>query len=183
MDDINRTRAERLQDGRPRFSDGRFESVGDILAVPSLTTNSPFLNLSPRQLPSGLTEAAVEAMPRQILSLLKPDEPRFVIYAYGQTLQPAPNSRYLAPGPFFQIVTNYAVTGEFVTRAVVRVEPQIHSMPTDPLVVRNVLDNPYLGWRQKLELYNNLRTRLRNLPERRPEVQTVIESFNPLPTD
>jgi hypothetical protein len=53
--------------------------------------------------------------------------PRYVIYSYGQTLQPAPNG-VVTGGPNlangtspFGMVTNYQVVAETVTRAVVQV--------------------------------------------------------------
>ena len=70
---------------------------------------------------AGLNDAAVEWLPQQIMSLLRRGEPRFVIYAYGQALHPAANS-VLTSGPYFQMCTNYQITAEVATRAVVRVE-------------------------------------------------------------
>ncbi len=69
----------------------------------------------------GVNDAAYEWLPQQILSLLRLGEPRFVIYAYGQTLHPAADS-VLTSGPYFQMCTNYQITAEVATRAVVRVE-------------------------------------------------------------
>jgi len=63
----------------------------------------------------------VERLPQQILGLLKIDEPRFVIYAYGQALRPAPNSR-ITSGPYAGMYENYQITAESALRAVVRVE-------------------------------------------------------------
>jgi hypothetical protein len=68
-----------------------------------------------------LNDAAVEWLPQQVLSLLRRGDPRFVIYAYGQALHPAENS-VLTSGPYFQMCTNYQITAEVATRAVVRVE-------------------------------------------------------------
>lgn len=113
---INRTRAS-----TNLFPRQVFERTGDILAVPELTDASPFLNRSALQLQYGLTDAAVERLPQQILGLLKIDHPRFVIYAYGQALRPAPNSR-IPSGPFAGMYDNYQITAESVLRAVVRME-------------------------------------------------------------
>ena len=113
---INRTRSD--TNLFPRRVFGR---TGDILAVPELTEASPFLNRSAMQLQYGLTDAAVERLPQQILGLLKIDEPRFVIYAYGQALRPAPNSR-ITSGPYAGMYENYQITAESALRAVVRVE-------------------------------------------------------------
>jgi hypothetical protein len=146
LEDVNRTR----QTG---FG-GVYQSLGQILAVPSLsvgytnhfvtngtviTTNqvisaSPFLNVendpnNPRlreaQRYYGVTDEAVERIPRQIMSLLKLGEPRFVVYCYGQSLKPANNSLVLnapANSGLFNLCTNYQITGEIVTRTLLRVE-------------------------------------------------------------
>ena len=58
---------------------------------------------------------------QQILSLLKVGEPRFVIYAYGQSLKPADRS-ILSSGPFTGMSTNYQITGETATRTLIRIE-------------------------------------------------------------
>jgi hypothetical protein len=55
-----------------------FYFIGDILATPELTGNSPWLNTnssSPilNQLQYGITDAAYEAIPTQLLQLLRPD--------------------------------------------------------------------------------------------------------------
>jgi len=51
-----------------------FQNVGDILAVPELSTASPWLNLSSTaQLEYGLSDQAYEAIPSQLLPLLRPD--------------------------------------------------------------------------------------------------------------
>jgi hypothetical protein len=114
---INRTRAS-----TNLFPRQVFEHVGDILAVPELTEASPFLNWSAAQLQYGLTDAAVEWLPQQILGLLKADEePRFVVYAYGQALRPAPNS-LIRSGPFLGMFENYEITAESAARAVIRIE-------------------------------------------------------------
>ncbi len=110
---------------------GVFQSVGEVLSAPALTfgtTNvSPFLNLSDaRHAQHGLTDAAVERIPQQILSLLKVGYPRISVYSYGQALRPAPNSIQFNPPSgrrdLQNICTNYQITGEVVTRTVLRVE-------------------------------------------------------------
>jgi hypothetical protein len=55
-----------------------FLQAADILAAPALTVNSPFLNLVDRlnlgvQTKYGITDAAYEAIPAQLLPLLRPD--------------------------------------------------------------------------------------------------------------
>lgn len=97
--------------GRP------LESAGDLLRLPVLTVESPFLNVSdPDQRMNGIDDFAYEQIPQQILSLLRVGQPRFVIYAYGQALKPA------AIDPGTGEVSNYQVTAEYATRTVVRVE-------------------------------------------------------------
>lgn len=108
-----------------------FRSIGDVLATPELTVASPFLNLTPQQVQRGLTDVAVERIPQQILSLLKTDEPRVVVYAFGQSLKPAERSLVTLAPKFFNICTNYQVTGELAAKAVLRVE----DAPDKPRVV------------------------------------------------
>lgn len=118
VDGINRTRSNTNY-----FRGGTFEHLGDILAVPELTDASPFLNLKPGSagLQRGLNDAVYEWLPQQVMSLLQLGPPRFVIYAYGQALQPAPDS-ILAGGSYSGLCTNYAITAEQAVRAVVRME-------------------------------------------------------------
>src|SRR5262249_56531396 len=87
-----------------------FHRLGDVLATPELSINSPYLNTNAN--PATLTEEAYERIPQQILGLLKgADEPRFVIYSYGQSLKPAERS-LVTSGAFFGLCTNYQVTAE-----------------------------------------------------------------------
>ncbi|HTQ49723.1 MAG TPA: hypothetical protein VMJ12_03360 [Candidatus Acidoferrales bacterium] len=122
---INQTRASIVNaDGLA----GSFEHVGDILTVPQLTAQSPFLNWRDTiQQTNGISDEMYEWLPQQVMSLLHvSDSPRYVIYSYGQTLKPAPNgintaNITLANGqPAFGMITNYQVTAEAATRAVVR---------------------------------------------------------------
>jgi len=69
----------------------------------------------------GMTDAEYERIPQQIMSLLKVGDARFVVYCWGQSLKPADRS-IVTSGPFFGICTNYQITGEMFTRAVVRVD-------------------------------------------------------------
>jgi hypothetical protein len=50
-----------------------FYSVGDILSAPVLTVDSPWLNSAINQLEYGITDAEYEAIPAQLLLLLRPD--------------------------------------------------------------------------------------------------------------
>ena len=114
---------------------GMFTSVGDILRVPQLTIQSPFLNKAPDQIANGISDAAYEWIPRQTLSLLNIGKPRYMIYAYGQALKPAERSIVFNPG-YENMVTNYQVTGEYVTRSLIRLEGSV----TNPVVVVEKFD-------------------------------------------
>ena len=103
------------------FAGGVFARLGDILAVPELSDRSPFLNLPAVNATWGLNDTVYEWLPQQMLSLVRLGEPRFVVYAFGQTLRRAPNS-VVTSGPFPGICTNYQVTAEVAVRAVVRIE-------------------------------------------------------------
>jgi hypothetical protein len=109
-----------------------FAHAGDILATPALTAKSPFLNLGTAKIPyqqtyDGISDELYEWLPQQMMGLVRASEPRYVIYAYGQTLHPAPGG-YVLGGAFFQLVTNYQVAAETAVRAVIRVVP--HPTPT-----------------------------------------------------
>jgi hypothetical protein len=112
---INRTRSD-----TNIFASQTFTRLGDLLATPELTEKSPFLNLTKIQKEQGLNDAVMEWLPQQMLSLVRVDEPRFVVYSYGQTLKPA-NHSILTSGSLFGMCTNYQITAEVVTRAVVKV--------------------------------------------------------------
>jgi hypothetical protein len=115
-----------LNDVRRTNFNGSFRRLGDILAVPELTVKSPWLVGNT----NFMSDAAVERIPQQVLGLLHcEDNPRFVVYSYGQALKPAPQS-IVTSGRFMGLVTNYQVTAETVTRAVVRVE----GLPNNPRV-------------------------------------------------
>jgi hypothetical protein len=132
---INRTRNTLLA------FDQRFPDLGTLLATRELTVLSPYLNFAGAQPQAGLNDAAYERIPQQILSLLKEDEPRVVIYAWGQSLKPADRSLVLSPGPYFQMCTNYQITGEFATKSVVRFEKPLNQ-PLRPVVEGfNILPN------------------------------------------
>jgi len=100
-----------------------FDHLGDLLATPELTVSSPFLNTNTANLlNSGITDAAYERIPQQILGLINCDHtPRFVIYSWGQALKPADRS-VLSSGPFINLCTNYQITAEVATRTVVRID-------------------------------------------------------------
>ncbi len=116
VDGINRTRSNTNQ-----FANGSFQHLGDILAVPELTDESPFLNRSSSiALQRGLSDTAYEWLPQQMMSLVQLGAPKFVVYSYGQALQPAPDS-ILRSGANAGLCTNYAISAEVALRAVVKV--------------------------------------------------------------
>lgn len=144
-----------IQAVQSKYPSGLFNRLGDVLAVPEMTVNSPFIQsakpLSPTK--TDMTDAVYERIPQQILGLLKgPDQPRFVIYAYGQTLKPADRS-LVASGPYMGVCTNYQIMAEAATRTVVRIEGTPNYRRT-------------VGTQDRL---NNLRA--------------VVESFNILPPE
>ena len=131
-----------------------FSSLSEFLAVPELTTNSPYLTPLPSPVENPILDADYEAIPQKIASLLKAGEPRFVVYVFGQSLKPAPQS-VIPGGPFRGLCVNYEVTGEMAAKAVMRVD-LVPVPPPNPV--------PAGGY----------------LPVR---PQAVIESFNLLPPD
>ncbi len=148
---------------------GSFEHVGDILAVPQLTAKSPFLNWfdngSPLQQINGISDELYERLPEQVMSLLHvSDTPRLVIYSFGQSLKPAPNSIYTGSGQYFGMATNYQVTAETATRAVVR----FNGGRVDNLVPVPDLVAGTINWVVVPSITNN---------------SAVLEEFNPLPSN
>ncbi len=118
---------------------GQYHSLGQVLSTPELSEKSPLLNTDITVFdgdgPLGnarIYDEDYERIPQQILSLLKVGEPRFVVYAWGQSLKPAKRdpddagpSILTANDPKFGpkgLISNYQITGEMATRAVIRVE-------------------------------------------------------------
>ena len=86
-----------------------YPTRGEILRVPELTDASPYLS-------STSAESTFEAVPQQILSLLREDEePIFVIYSFIQAIKPAQGG--IDPAG---MCNNYSVKSEFAARTVVR---------------------------------------------------------------
>ena len=111
---------------------GVFAYMGEVLGAPALSTSSPYLNTNSTTQPLyAFPDDALEAIPRRILSLLKEDEPRMVIYCFGQTLKPAPRS-FATDADFYNLCVNYQVTGEYATKAILRVEGELKN-PANPL--------------------------------------------------
>jgi len=116
-----------INNARTNFQNHAFSRLGDILATPELTMASPYLTAVTPATKAVVNDAVVERIPQQILGLLHGGEqpPRFVIYSYGQALKPATHSLYQGPvgsGAYFGLCTNYQITAEVATRAVVRVD-------------------------------------------------------------
>lgn len=116
---------------RSRFPGGRFRHLGEVLATPALTVQSPFLNWTNSTVYRlGLDDFAVERIPQQVLSLLKADEPRVTIYSYGQSLRPAEGSLRTDPDPIrlLNLCTNYQITGEFAAKRVIRFDGSLTNL-------------------------------------------------------
>lgn len=162
---INNTRSgTNLATGAP-FANHEFQQEGDILQTPQLTVASPFLNTNGLSslTAGGVNDEVMERIPQQIMSLLTLNQtPRFVIYSYGQTLHPADHSPLVVGGIYNGLCTNYQVTAETATRAVVRVEGS-----PDPNNTNGI--PPSLGNPDKYGRYYP------------PHI--VVEQFNVLPPD
>jgi len=103
---------------RTNFPNNTYQRMGDILAASELTIASPYL-LGGTNI---VNDAVVERIPQQIMGLLRGGEqPRFLIYSYGQALRPAAHS-IVPSGQFLGLCTNYQITAEVATRAVVRID-------------------------------------------------------------
>jgi hypothetical protein len=86
-------------------------------------------------------DEVVERIPQQILSLLKAEEPRYVVYSWAQTLKPAAGAVVTAPGPFFGMATNYVVTGEFATKTVLHFEGALSTNAPVTQTLRSVVED------------------------------------------
>jgi len=121
VEGINRTRS---QAGRGITN---FTRLSDLMAVPELTLSSPFIDGDYQQRQTRYFNAVdtdLERLPGQILSLVKVGEPRYVVYAWGQSLKPADYTPGIGVGidPASKVVRNYQITGESASRTVVRIE-------------------------------------------------------------
>jgi hypothetical protein len=101
---------------------GTFNYMGRILSVPSLSVQSPYLTNAFNGALLPPDDSTVESIAQQTLSLMQLGRPRLMIYAYGQSLAPAPNSILTELGINNQICTNYTVTGEVLTKTLLRIE-------------------------------------------------------------
>jgi hypothetical protein len=151
------------------FPQQSFTHAGDILSVPQLTEQSPFLNWnSAVQQQNGISDELMEWLPQQVMSLLRvSDSPRYVIYSYGQTLKPAPDSIVTSGGAYFGMITNYQIVSEIATRAVVRFNSTVTNVITMS-ITNDVSGNLITNWYSMPVVTNN---------------NAVIESFNILPPD
>jgi hypothetical protein len=61
-----------------------FHNLGDLLAIPSLSQQSPYLNTDTNQLYYGLNDAAYESIPSQLLPLLRADSIGGLTATYNQ---------------------------------------------------------------------------------------------------
>ncbi len=102
-----------------------FHHIGEILEAPSLTIGSPFAGTPVTN--TNITDAVVESIPQRTMSLLRVGQPRFVIWAYGQSIKPAAVN--LSGGAYNNIATNYSIAGESLTRTVCRVERDSKNVP------------------------------------------------------
>jgi hypothetical protein len=121
-----------------------FSSISDLLGVRRLTMDSPFLQAPyvpnpPAMDATPLRDRHFEAIPETILSLVHAGDRRFVIYAFGQSLKPAPQS-ILTGGNYRGLVTNYEVSGELATRTVMRVELDERNNPPAAPLPRAVIE-------------------------------------------
>jgi hypothetical protein len=151
------------------FPQQSFTHAGDILSVPQLTEQSPFLNWnSAVQQQNGISDELMEWLPQQVMSLLRvSDSPRYVIYSYGQTLKPAPDSIVTSGGAYFGMITNYQIVSEIATRAVVRFNSTVTNVITMSFT-NDALGNLITNWYSVPVVTNN---------------NAVIESFDILPPD
>jgi hypothetical protein len=151
------------------FPSQSFAHAGDILSVPQLTEQSPFLNWnSAVQKQNGISDELMEWLPQQVMSLLRcSTSPRYVIYSYGQTLKPAPDSIVTSGGQYFGMITNYQIVSEIATRAVVRFNSTVTNVITMSFT-NDALGNLITNWYSVPVVTNN---------------NAVIESFNILPPD
>ena len=136
VEGMNRVRsAVDTNTGQLIYPQQTFQHIGDILRAPELTLGSPYLagtDPNANITPPGLNDEVYERIPQQIMSLLRGggNPPRFVIYAFGQSLRPAEHS-VVTSGQLSGMVTNYQVTAETALRVVVRVD----GAPKNPHVV------------------------------------------------
>jgi hypothetical protein len=171
VSDLNTSRANNPLPGNV------WTRLGDVLSTPSLTVNSPFLNTNGLAAADMPNDQAYERIPQQIMSLLRVGSPRYVVYAYGQSLKPAANS-LVTGGPFFQLCTNYQITGEVATRTVVRFEPSQALNSFNAGTPFNPTRNPVMVGQKNFAPPGQAPA-----PNQIPSPRAVIESFTVLPPE
>jgi len=123
-----------IQQIRALFPSQSFQHVGDVLATPALSDNSPFLQ-GARSAGTPISDAEYEWLPQQTLSLMTLGTPRYVVYCYGQALKPAPGG-FVTGGTYAGMCTNYQVVSESATRAVVQVQNVTSNNPS--IILKNL---------------------------------------------
>ncbi len=79
--------ASAIESARTNQPGQSFADIGDILAIPQLAEQSPFLNFSSAvQRSNGISDEAYEAIPSQLLPLLRVDSVGSVASANGETV-------------------------------------------------------------------------------------------------
>lgn len=123
-----------------------FNHLGDVLGAPAFSDQSPYLFISGDGKPvaidsqvfrEGVRDEMMEKIPQSILGLLAKDEPRFVVYSFGQSLKPAQGSMATS-ADFYGMITNYAISGEVITKTTFRIDGEVDD-PAKPL--RAVVEN------------------------------------------
>jgi hypothetical protein len=77
--------ANAIQSARTNQPGQFFADFGDILAIPQLADQSPFLHVSAAQRANGITDEAYEMISSQLLPLLRADSIGSVVSANGKT--------------------------------------------------------------------------------------------------
>jgi len=77
---FNRRLQNAIQSTRANQPGQFFRDIGDVLATPQLTEQSPFLNLN-----SNISDEAYEMIPSQLLPLLRADSIGSVAFANGRS--------------------------------------------------------------------------------------------------
>ena len=117
------------------FPNQSFGHVGDLLAAPALTVQSPFLPWNTAQANFTLNDEEYEWLPQQVMSLVTLGTPRYLVYCYGQALKPAPGG-LVTGGAYAGMCTNYQIVSESATRAVLQV--QNPNSPTPSVILKNL---------------------------------------------
>lgn len=117
-----------------------FAHLGDVLASPALTEQSPYLvpllnDANQKKSHGKINDEMYEWLPQETMGLLKLGAPRYVVYCYGQALKQAQNGT-VAGGTYSGMITNYTVVSESAIRAVVEIQGATGNTPH--VVLKNV---------------------------------------------